>query len=161
MTVVVSDTSPIRALDFLKLTFLLKQLYGDVLVPPGVATELSDPESALPPLDWETIPGLRVQVPRDVARVEELFQSLDRGESEAIALAIEVGAAAILVDERAARAVAASLGLKPVGVLAMLLRAKERGLLSAVTPLMDQLRAGIDFRISPSLYAEISRLARE
>jgi predicted nucleic acid-binding protein len=161
MTVVVSDTSPIRALDFLKLTFLLKELYGDVLVPPGVATELSDPNAALPPLDWEAIPGLRVQVPRDVARIEQLLQTLDRGESEAIALALEVRAAAILVDERAARAVAASLGLKPVGVLAMLLRAKERGLIPVVRPLMDQLRSGIDFRISSTLHAEISRLAGE
>lgn len=74
---------------------------------------------------------------------------------------MEVHASALLVDERAARSVAISLGLKPVGVLAMLVRAKEERLVAAVRPLMDQLGAGIDFRISPALYAEISRLAGE
>ena len=43
MSVVVSDTSPIRALKHLKLTSLLTQLFGEVLVPPGVADELRNP----------------------------------------------------------------------------------------------------------------------
>ncbi len=161
MSVVVSDTSPIRALDHLALTSLLERLYGEVLIPPAVAEELCNPESALPPLDWASIPGVRVQAPSDAARVEQLLRTLDRGESEAIALAMEVHAVALLVDERAARSVAISLGLKPVGVLAMLVRAKEEDLVTAVRPLMNRLRAGIDFRISPGLYAEISRLAGE
>lgn len=161
MSVVVSDTSPIRALDHLGLTTLLERLYGDVLIPPGVAEELRDPDSTLPPLDWASIPGVRVQAPTDAGRVTQLLQTLDRGESEAIALALEVRAAALLADERMARSVAVSLGLKPIGVLAMLVQAKQEGLVTTVRPLMDRLRAGIDFRISPALYAEISRLASE
>lgn len=104
---------------------------------------------------------MRVQAPTDINLVKSLLQALDQGESEAIALALEVHAAALLVDEREARSVAISLGLKPVGVLAMLVRAKQEGFITAVRPLMDRLRAGIDFRISPSLYVEISRLAGE
>jgi uncharacterized protein len=161
VSVVVSDTSPIRALAHLKLTSLLEELYGEVLIPPGVAEELCDPVSSLPPLEWASIPGLRLQAPRDALRVEQLLRVLDRGESEAIVLALEVHAAALIVDERDARSVAMSLGLRPVGVLAMLVRAKEEGRIVAVNPLMDQLRAGMGFRISPSLYAEISRLAGE
>jgi len=161
VSVVVSDTSPIRALDHLGPTSLLEKFYGEVLIPPGVADELRDPDSALPPLELANIPGVRVQAPHDAAQVERLQQVLDRGESEAITLAIEVNAAALLVDERAARTVAASLGLKSIGVLAALLRAKVEGLVDAVRPLMDQLRTGIDFWISPSLYAEICRLADE
>ncbi len=68
MSVIVSDTSPIRALDHLKLTSLLKRLYGEVLIPPSVAEELCAPDSALPPLEWTSIPGLRVQAPTDTAR---------------------------------------------------------------------------------------------
>lgn len=161
MSVVVSDTSPIRALDHLDLLSLLERLYGEVLVPPEVADELRSPDSALPPLDVGAIPGVRVQAPTDTGRVQRLLLTLDRGESEAIALALEVHAAALLVDERQARSVAASLGLRLVGVLAMLVRAKEMGLVSAVRPLMDRLRNGIDFRISTPLYAEIARLAGE
>lgn len=79
MSVVVSDTSPVRALDHLGLTSLLERLYGEVLIPPGVAAELRNPDSALPPLEWASIPGLRVQAPSDAARVEQLLQTLDRG----------------------------------------------------------------------------------
>lgn len=161
MSVVVSDTSPIRALDHLRLTSLLQRLYGEVFIPPGVADELADPASALPPLDWATIPGLRVQAPSDSTKVTQLLQTLDQGEAEAIALALEINASALLVDEREARSVALSLGLKPVGVLAMLVRAKEMGLIAAVRPLMDNVKSGIGFRISPALYAEITRLAGE
>jgi uncharacterized protein len=161
VSAVVSDTSPIRALDHLGLTFVLQRFYGEVLVPPGVAQELRDPLSALPPLKWSSIPGLRVQAPKDMARVDMLLQTLDRGESEAIALALEIRAEALLVDEREARSVAVSLGLKPIGVLAMLVRAKEESLVDEVKPLMDRLRSGIDFRISQALYEQISSLAGE
>ncbi len=76
MSVVVSDTSPIRALDHLKLTSLLERSYGEVLIPPSVAAELRDPDSALPMLDWASIPGLRMQAPSDLAKVEELLRVL-------------------------------------------------------------------------------------
>lgn len=161
MSVVVSDTSPIRALEHLGLTWLLQRLYGEVLIPPAVAEELRDTAAGLPPLDWAGISGLRVQAPNDTARVIELLRELHRGESEAIALAIEVEAAALIVDERAARSVALSLGVRPIGVLGMLVRAKNEGLVAAVGPLMERLRAGIAFRISPVLWAEILRLAGE
>lgn len=161
MTVVVSDTSPLRALDHLKLTWLLQSLYGEVLIPPAVAQELQDPASALPPLDWRSVPGVTVRAPVDKKRVEDLTQTLDQGEAEAICLGLEVRASALLVDERAARAVAASLGLRPVGVLAVLVRAKELGHISEVRPLLDLLRTDIGFYISRPLYAEIVRLAGE
>jgi len=139
----------------------LKRLYGDILVPPGVVAELRDADAPVPPLDWASIPGARVQAPHDLARVAGLRETLDLGESEAIALALEVDAAALLVDERAARAVAESLGLRPVGVPAMLVRAKHRGFVAAVGPLMDRIRSGIGFRISASLYATMPQRAGE
>lgn len=161
MSVVVSDTSPIRALDHLRMLSLLRELYGEILIPPGVAAELLNPDSALPPLDWKTIPGVTLQAPTDAARVSALREELDLGESEAIALALEVHASALLVDERAARAIAASLGLKSVGVLAMLVEAKRRGLTPSLGPLMHQLQTGIGFHISPILFSEVLRLAGE
>jgi predicted nucleic acid-binding protein len=158
---VVSDTSPIRALHHLGLTSLLQRFYGEVLIPPAVAEELRDPAAALSPLDWSSIPGVRLQAPGDSTRVQHLLQTLDRGESEAIALALEVQATALLIDEREGRAVAASLGLMPVGVLGMLIQAKQEGLVPTVRPLINELRSGISFRISPALFAEITRLAGE
>lgn len=161
MSVVVSDTSPIRALAHLNLASLLRDLYGEVLIPPEVARELARTDSSLPSLKWSDIPGVRLQHPQDTARIDELAQFLDRGESEAIVLALEVNAKAILVDERAARSVAASMGLAVIGALGTLSRAKEKGLIAAVTPLMDELIEELDFRVSESLYREVQQTAGE
>jgi len=49
---------------------------------------------------------------------------LDAGESATIALALELGASRILLDETDGRTVAKALGLRPIGVLGVLLRAK-------------------------------------
>lgn len=67
----------------------------------------------------------------------------------------------ILIDEAAGRAMAVRLGLHPIGVLGTLVRAKQRGLIDAVGPLMDRLEAEIDFFISEQLPTEILRRAGE
>lgn len=63
MSAVVSDTSPIRALDHLELTLLLKHLYGEVLIPPGVVEEPRDPNSALPPWSGRGFPACESKHP--------------------------------------------------------------------------------------------------
>jgi hypothetical protein len=61
--------------------------------------------------------------------VEELLSTLGPGEAEALALAVEVHAEAILIDEAAGRAIARERGLLPIGVLGILLRARQRRLI--------------------------------
>jgi predicted nucleic acid-binding protein len=56
---------------------------------------------------------------------------------------------------------AKKLGLLPIGVLGILVRAKQRGLLAEVQPLLDRLRSELGFFISDRLRAEILRLAGE
>ena len=90
MAVVVSDTSPIRALTHLGLLELLRDLFGQILVPPAVEAELKSPPSGLPAADVARLLFVHVQAPRDRSRVDYFLQSLDPGESEALALALEV-----------------------------------------------------------------------
>ena len=161
MPIVVSDTSPIRALSHLQRLDLLAALYGEVLIPPAVAAELENPASTLPIVRVASIPAVRVEAPTDPAQIARFRAGLDPGESEALALAIEVGASLILMDEAAGRAVARTLGIEPVGVLGVLVRAKNAGLISSVVPLMDRLRLELDFFISPQLHATVRRLANE
>ncbi len=158
MAIVVSDTSPIRALAFLDLIGLIRDLYVAVLVPPAVDRELKEPASGLIVVDVGTYPFIQIQVPTDRARVEAFSGQLDPGESEALALALELQATLILIDELEGRAVASKNGLVPVGVLGTLVRAKERGLIKAIGPLLDKLQGELRFFISPILKAEILRL---
>jgi predicted nucleic acid-binding protein len=104
---------------------------------------------------------MRVVAPADASRVAELRQTLDAGESEALALAVEVHAAAILIDEEQGRRAARGLGLPVVGVIGILIRAKQRSLVAEVGPLLEKLQQGLGFFISDELMSQAKQLAGE
>ena len=108
--IVVSDTSPIRAFHFLKQTDLLRYLFGTVIVPPAVAGELTHPHRTFAPMDLSAMPFVEVRTPNDQRRVAQYAATLDIGEAEAIALAVELGAM-LLIDEIDGRAAAAAAGV--------------------------------------------------
>ncbi len=161
MAVVVSDTSPIRALAHLDLLPVLDALFGKVLIPPVVVRELFNPPDRFVSLVVADFPFLEVCSPADKGLVDRLGQTLDLGEAEAIALACEVQAEALLIDEDAGRGVARRMGLLPLGTVGLLLRAKERGLCGDIGPLLDRLRSELRFFISESLFSKAIRLAGE
>lgn len=104
-------------------------------------------------------PWLKVAAPHDLSLVEELRMSLDDGEAEAVALACELGCE-IILDERKARTVAERMKLRCVGTGGLLIRAKNKGVIAAVKPLLDKL-ADNGFHASDELRAKILRLAGE
>jgi uncharacterized protein len=159
--IVVSDTSPIRALVHLELMDLLPALYSEVLIPPAVARELENPASGMGIVDVLAYPFLQIRGPSDRAEVGRFLRMLDPGESEALALALEVSATVILIDEAKGRDVARRIGLVPVGVLGTLVRAKRRGLIGAIEPLIDRLQDELRFFVSSKLRADVLRDAGE
>jgi predicted nucleic acid-binding protein len=161
MPIIVTDTSPVRALEFIGQLHLLEALFGEVLLPPAVATELLKPTSKLKPIDVRLFPFFKTQSPKDRTVVNALRLQLDAGESEAIALAIELKADAILIDESRGRRVAIERGLEIIGVLGILLKAKARGLVPAIKPFTDQLQTGLRFRLSKALLDQVLKKAGE
>jgi predicted nucleic acid-binding protein len=161
MPVVVSDTSPVRALAHLGLLRVLPSLFGRVLIPPGVVTELATPPAGMILVTAADLPFADVRAPADHVRVAALKAQLDLGEAEALALALEVRADLVLIDEAAARATAASLGLTYTGALGLLVRAKRAGLIAEVRPLLDSLEHGLRFFIDDPLRQLILQLAGE
>ena len=165
MPTVVSDTSPLVNLAAVGLPDLLGRLFGEVLIPPKVAAEFKALRGR-EPQRFGAIAGLPAWVRVVPAKAgRELIASLDRGlhpgETEALALAVAQRADLVLVDERGARRAAARWGLRTLGVLGVLLVAKERGLIPTVTPPLDRLRVEAGFWVSASLRAQILRAAGE
>lgn len=134
--IVVADASPLSNLNLVGRLDLLEKLFSEELVPPAVAREVCAPGSPLP-LDVSQETWIRVQAPTLAVIPETL--DLDLGEREAIALALEVGANRILIDEKAGRDRACQLGLVVLGVLGVLVLAKRRGILALVRPVIDDL----------------------
>lgn len=159
--IVVSDTSPIRTLTHLSLMDLLRELFGEILIPPAVQAELSTPPGGLVTVEVSQWDFIRVESPTDQEQVDDFAARLDPGESEALALALERRADAVLIDERIGRAEAQRVGLAVIGTLGILVRAKERDLVDCVKPFVDQLQNELGFFISDSLRTEILRLAGE
>jgi predicted nucleic acid-binding protein len=85
---------------------------------------------------------------------------LGAGESEAIAIALEMQANELILDDLAARRLAQSLEIPIIGSLGLLLRAKYRKLIPAVRPLMQAMQ-GDDFHISGDLFRGILKAADE
>ncbi|WP_324706095.1 DUF3368 domain-containing protein [Lyngbya sp. CCY1209] len=143
---------------------LLQQLYGRVLIPPAVASELrrgSEDDSRITAaidLDW-----IEIFQPSNSQLVETLQTEryLDRGESEAIALALEINAEQLLIDERLGRREAIRLGLSITGILGILLVAKRRGFVSEIRSIIDTLIEAANFRVSERLYIEVLTAAGE
>ncbi len=161
MAIVVSDTSAIRALHHLGLLGLIKSLYGDLLVPPAVDTELRTPRQAFAPIDLALLGVARVQTPTTGAHISLAVIGLDAGEIEAITLAIEIGADYLLIDERMGRAAAARLGLRIAGVIGVLIEAKRRGLLPEVAPLLGRLRRELRFHMHAAFESAVLRTVGE
>ena len=155
---VVSDTSPLLNLAIVGDLSLLRQQFEEIWVPPTVVEELRVEED---------LPGsravreaieegwLRIEKVEERLLVEVLRRDLDSGEAEAIALALQMKAEWILLDEREGRRVAKSLGLTVTGVLGVLLRAKHEGHLSSLKETMERLQEKAGFRIEPEFFTSI------
>ena len=104
--IVISDTSPLTALLTVGQVDLLVRLFGEVVIPEAVRSELLKSHTALPA--W-----LRVQPVLNRTQADLYAQSVDLGEAEAIALAQELRADHLLIDERKGRRLAAQQGWRP------------------------------------------------
>lgn len=162
--VVVSDTSPILNLLAINRLDLLETLYPSVIIPPAVQAELSalaQKENRFRAAGSGTYPRVQT-LPVPAKRLADQFRrQVDPGEAEALALAIELRADLLLVDERAARRLAVQYGLRVRGLLGVLVLAKRRGLLPALAPLLDRLINQAGFYIGARLRTEVLRSVAE
>lgn len=160
--IIVSDASILINLAIIKQLELLKSLYDKVVIPDAVFHEIVVKGAGKPGaqeiqmLDW-----LEVKSCQDVNMVNKLLNDVDLGEAEAITLSLEMQANLLLIDEKLGRQKAKEFNIKTIGLLGILLDAKNQGVVSSVTSIMDRLRVEAKFRIGESLYQQVKKLAGE
>ncbi len=153
--IVVADTTPLNYLVLIGHVDILPQVFAQVLVPEAVMAELRHPAAPTAVRDWATNPApawLEVKKP---GTLEPALEFLGAGEREAIALALETSADALLIDERAGRREAAKRRLSVIGTLAVLDEAGRRGLIDFDAALV-RLRQ-TTFRLSSALLRALGR----
>ena len=160
----VSDTSPISNLAYIGRLDLLREQFSELFIPQAVQTELLNlPVASIRKVidDAKRAGWLKVQPATNTSLITLLMVELHADEAEAIALALEMKADRLLLDERDGRAVARHLGLPTTGALGVLLRAKKTGRIHAIKPEIATLRRKAGFFIGPALEAAILTEAGE
>lgn len=160
MSDAIADTSPLQYLYQVGKLDLLPRLVRRVLVPPAVVAELAEGRVrgiSLP--DPASIPWIEVKPPAGRPTLP-LQTELGAGETEVLALGLELRAAMLLLDDAVARQAAVALGLKFTGTLGLLVDAKRAALIDAVAPILDEMQA-LGFRLAPHTRSAVLRLAGE
>lgn len=161
---VVSNTSPIWNLASIERLDLLHDQFSEIHIPHEVWQEFQ--------VGYEYPEVARIQRAIDAQWItvrsltnpylqQSLMLELDAGESAAIALALELGVSQILIDETDGRTAAKAMGLQPIGILGVLLRAKDEGKIVSVSQDMLRLRHEAGFFIAESLFQRVCELAGE
>lgn len=99
----------------------------------------------------ETLPEwVNIVAVKDKTRQQLLEMQIDKGESSAIALALETPDCTIILDDYKARRIAERLGLNLTGTIGVIVKAKLRGVVPSVKPLLGSIKQ-TNFRLSPEL----------
>ncbi len=153
---VVSNASPLINLSRIGQLNLLSQLYGELTIPEAVWHEVVLEGVGLPGAgEIETASWIEVRSVTNRELVRALRQVLDGGEAEAIALALEMGAEFLLMDERLGRETALHMGVRCIGLVGVLVEAKHKGLVSEIRPSLVALRDLAGFWVSEALYRRV------
>lgn len=154
--IVISDTSVLSNLILINRLDILEQVFSEIIILNEVAAELMKLKDY--GIDLSTFTNatwIKTLNSSNQALIKDLSGSLDRGESAAISLALEVNADYLAIDERAGRRIAKELGLKIIGLIGILVRAKKLRIIQEVKPVLDELISRANFYISKHFYNKI------
>jgi predicted nucleic acid-binding protein len=112
---VVADTSPLNYLVLINQIHLLPELYRRVFIPTSVIDELRAPETPEPVQTWAASVPDWIEIRHTASIADATLTRLHAGEGDAISLALETSADALLIDERRGRQAAEDRGLKVIG----------------------------------------------
>jgi predicted nucleic acid-binding protein len=147
--VVVADASCLIALSKIDQLQVLKKLFGRIFIPLSVFHEVVTKGAGRPGAkEVSNAEWIETCEVKDQLAVNALKLTLGAGEAEAIVLASESKATYIILDDWQARQMALGLSLSVIGTVAVLAKAVEKGILSDLESILEQLRqVGFHFSI--------------
>jgi hypothetical protein len=111
--------------------------------------------------DPDVPPFLSIRIVVRTDAVSALRSDIDAGEAEAIVLAEELGADALLIDEKHGRSIAEERGIRCLGLAGALLLAKQNKLIPSLAPILKELEAKANFYLDKGLKQDLLRRAEE
>ncbi|MGB0932525.1 MAG: DUF3368 domain-containing protein [Chitinophagales bacterium] len=148
--IIIADASCLIALTNIGELEILQKVYEEITITPEIKEEFGD---LLP--DW-----IIIEEVLEKEKIALLELQLDKGESSAIALALEKENSLLIIDERKGRVIAKKMGVAITGILGVIIKAKEIGVIEKVKPLIEKLES-VEFRISEKLKNQILKKVKE
>jgi len=134
--IAVSNTSPLVLLDKAGHLWILGKLFEKVFIPLAVDAEWLRPGRYVVP-QWLYVATLSQDT---VSIAKDLYQKIDKGEAEAIALFSSMKADLLLIDDLNGRRQAKAMGFPVVGTLGILIAAKRKGIIPEITAVLEILK---------------------
>ena len=135
--IVVANSTPIISLASINRLDILENLFGKIIIAEAVYNEIKAKQS----FGYHEIDNVffEVQQIQGYLYKDFLLKELDLGETETIMLAKEINADFVLIDENLGYKIANNVGLTAIRTLSTLLKAKEKGQISQIKPLLDEM----------------------
>ena len=147
---IISDTSCFIILTNIDELELLHKVYGQIITTPDIAIEYGD---ILP--EWVQIISVT-----DKYKQQLLEMQIDKGESSALALALEIPGSTVILDDYKARKIAERLGITFSGTIGVIIKAKLNGIIPSIKPILEKIKQ-TDFYLSAEIELQALKEAKE
>ncbi len=140
MRKVVVNTTPLIALSHVGQLDLLRRLYGEIIIPEAVYREVSVKKESIckkavdGSLDWIRIDKIKNELAKSMYKTQ-----LHDGEVEVMILSKEISADVVIIDDANAKKHAKYLGLPVTGTLGILIKAKQKGYVEELKPILEHM----------------------
>jgi len=148
--IIISDTSCFIILSNIGELEILHKVYGSILTTEDIAIEFGEP---LP--NWVNVVSVS-----DKYRQQILEIQIDKGESSAIALALETPDSTIILDDYKARKIAAQLGINYTGTIGVIIKAKLNGVIPSIKPILEKIKK-TNFHLTVEIEMKALKEAKE